>query len=147
MPLAVERFFQGYVEAFNRSLGERVDSDGIRAHFSSCFVAAGPQGISCGQNDDSFSETLEQGYVFYKGIGTKAMAVLGVATIPIDDRHQMANVTYRATYEKVDGETLELDFSVTYMLAAREETFEIFAFVAGDEMAHYRKHGLVPDPT
>jgi hypothetical protein len=59
----------------------------------------------------------------------------------------MARVGYRASYEKQDGEKIHLDFEVTYMLAARAESFEIFAFVAGDEMALYRKHGLVPDST
>lgn len=145
MPTAIERFFQSYVDAFNRSLGERVDVEGIRAHFSPCFVAAGPRGVNCGQNDEAFVETLQQGYAFYTSIGTKAMAVLGISSTPVDDGHQMAKVAYRATYEKPSGETVEIDFAVTYLLAARGETFEIFAFVAGDEMALYREHGLVPE--
>jgi hypothetical protein len=143
----VDRFFQRYVEAFNRSLGESVDIAGIRAHFSPCFVAAGPNGVQCGQNDDSFAETLQIGYAFYTSIGTRAMALRGVTTTPIDATHQMAKVDYRATYEKPSGERIEIDFDVTYMLAARGDTFEIFAFVAGDEMALYRKHGLVPATT
>lgn len=145
MPTSVERFFAGYVEAFNRSLGASVDVAGIRSHFSPCFVAAGPNGVRCGQNDDSFADTLQQGYAFYTAIGTKAMALRGISTTPIDDAHQMAKVDYRATYEKRSGETVNLDFSVTYMLATRDDMFEIFAFVAGDEMALYRKHGLLPD--
>lgn len=144
MPQSVEQFFAGYVVAFNRSLQGEVDIAGIRAHFSPCFVAAGPGGVNCGQNDESFSDTLRQGYAFYASIGTKAMAVRGIATTPIDEGHQMARVEYRATYEKPGGETLDLDFAVTYLLAARDETYEIFAFVAGDEMALYRKHGLLP---
>lgn len=146
MPITIDQFFRGYVDAFNRSLGEQVDVEGIRAHFSPCFVAAGPGGVECGQNDASFAETLQQGYAFYKSIGTRAMAVRGVTTTPIDERHQMAHVDYRATYVKPDGETLGIDFAVTYMLAARDETFEIFAFVAGDEMALYREHGLIAEP-
>jgi hypothetical protein len=145
MASAVERFFQGYVEAFNRSLGDSVDVAGIRAHFSPCFVAAGPNVVQCGQNDDAFADTLQQGYAFYTKIGTKAMALRGVSSTPIDDAHQMVKVDYRASYEKRGGETVDLDFAVTYMLAARGDTFEIFAFVAGDEMALYRKHGLLPD--
>jgi hypothetical protein len=143
----VERFFAGYVDAFNRSLGDDVDTDAIMAHFSHCFVGAGPQGVHCGQNDDTFVETLHQGYDFYRSIGTKAMTVRGIAATPIDAAHQMATVDYRATYEKPDGEVTDIDFAVTYMLAARGDTFEIFAFVAGDEMALYRKHGLVPEAT
>jgi hypothetical protein len=146
-PTPIDRFFATYVDAFNRSLGDQVDIEGIRAHFSPCFVAAGPQGVRCGQNDESFAETLQQGYAFYRSIGTKAMAVLGVTPTPIDDFHQMAKVDYRATYEKPGGERVEIDFALTYMLATRGDTVEIFAFVAGDEMALYRKHGLVPAQT
>lgn len=115
----VERFFQGCIDAFNRSLGESGDVSAIRAHFSPCFVAAGPRGVNCGQNDDSFVEMLQQGYAFYTALGTKAMTLRGNRTTPIDDGRLLAGVDYRATYE-------------------------IFAYVAGDEVALYRKHGLVP---
>lgn len=144
---SVEEFFAGYAAAFNRSLGESVDAAGIQAHYSQCFVAAGPQGVFCGQNDESFSDTLQQGYVFYKSIGAQAMAVRDIATTPIDATHQMAAVCYHGTYAKPpsqNGETVEVDFSVTYMLATKGETYEIFAFVSGDEMALYRKLGLLP---
>ena len=144
MPITVAGFFQGYVDAFNRSLGGEVDVAGIRAHFSDCFVGAGPRGVQCGQNDDSFTEALHQGYAFYKDIGTKAMAVRGVTTTPIDETHQMARVAYRATYAKPSGEDVAIDFTVTYLLASRGESYEIFAFIAGDEMALYREHGLLP---
>jgi hypothetical protein len=145
MSAAVDRFFQSYVDAFNRSLGERVDVEGIRSHFSDCFVAAGPQGVKCGDNTEEFAETLRQGYAFYTAIGTRAMALRGVTATPIDDLHQMATVDYRATYEKPSGETVEIDFAVTYFLESRDESFKIFGFVAGDEMALYREHGLLPD--
>jgi hypothetical protein len=145
LAMTIDEFFAGYVDAFNRSLGESVDADGIRRHFSSCFVGAGPQGVHCGQNDDSFTEILEQGYAFYRSIGTRAMAVRDVTTVPIDDQHALARVAYTAHYRKPAGEPVDLDFEVSYVLATRGETYEIFAFVAGDEMALYREHGLVPD--
>ena len=144
MPITVADFFQGYVDAFNRSLGGEVDVAGISAHFSDCFVGAGPRGVQCGQNDDSFTEALHPGYAFYNDIGTKAMAVRGVTATPIDETHQMARVAYRATYAKPPGEDIAIDFTVTYLLASRGESYEIFAFIAGDEMALYREHGLLP---
>lgn len=143
--MTIEEFFAGYAEAFNRSLGETVDTAGIRRHFSSCFVGAGPQGVRCGQNDEQFAEALETGYAFYRSIGTRAMAVRGVTTVPVDALHTLARVAYRASYVKPDGDPLEIDFEVSYLLAAREETYEIFAFVTGDEAALYREHGLLPD--
>lgn len=143
--MTIAEFFDGYVDAFNRSLGETVDTAGIQRHFSSCFVGAGPQGAQCGQNDEQFTEMLQQGYAFYRQVGTRGMAVRDVTTTPIDDAHWLARVAYRAHYTKPNGEPLDLDFEVSYMLAERGETYEIFAFVTGDEMALYREHGLLPD--
>jgi len=143
--LTIADFFAGYVDAFNRSLAETVDTEGIQRHFSSCFVGAGPQGVQCGQNDEQFTEMLQQGYAFYRQVGTKSMSVRNVTTTPIDDAHWLARVAYRAHYVKPGGEPLDLDFEVSYMLAEREEAYEIFAFVTGDEMALYREHGLLRD--
>lgn len=142
--MTIEEFFAGYLAAFNRSLGEQVDADGVRSHFSSCFVGSGPHGVQCGQNDESFVEALEQGYAFYRKIGMRAMAVRNITSIPIDGAHTLARVAYRASYEKPGGATLDLDFEVSYMLAARDATYEIFAFVTGDEWALYKEHGLLP---
>ncbi|MCA9877808.1 MAG: hypothetical protein KC442_08500, partial [Thermomicrobiales bacterium] len=71
--------------------------------------------------------------------------VRGIATTPIDDRHALARVAYRAHYVKPAGEPVDIDFEVSYVLAARDETYEIFAFIAGDEQELYRQHGLLPD--
>ncbi|MPZ37064.1 MAG: nuclear transport factor 2 family protein [Rhizobiales bacterium] len=138
-----DRFFHDYAEAYNRSLGDRVDYDAIASSFADCFVAAGPDGVACGKNDDSFRAALDNGYAFYKSIGTRKMSVRRVEVTPIDDRHHMAKVHYRADYQKKSGETVSIDFDLTYMLQTRDGRSRIFAFVAGDEMGVYRRHGLV----
>lgn len=139
-----DTFFHGYVAAYNRSLGERVDAKAIRSHFSESFIAAGPGSVMTGDNDETFSETLEKGYAFYKSIGTRKMDVTGVEVTDIDEGHYLAKVSYRAEYEK-DGETIAIPFSVSYLLETREGRLKIFGFVAGDEMALYRQYGLLPD--
>ena len=116
MQADIERFFRDYVAAFNRSLGESPDLDAIRAAFAPCFVAAGPTGVICGQNDEAFLEFLEQGYAFYRSIGTRSMTLLGVETTPIDANHEMARVFYSSEYERRDGGLVTIDFEVTYML-------------------------------
>jgi hypothetical protein len=58
----IERFFEDYVAAFNRSLGESPDLETLRVAFAPCFVAAGPTGVVCGHNDDEFVEFLKRGY-------------------------------------------------------------------------------------
>ena len=138
MPPDFDRFFRDYAEAYNRSLGERVDYDAISAAFTDCFVAAGPDGVSCGQNDDGFREALDKGYAFYKSIGTRKMSVRRVDVMPIDDRHHMAKVHYHADYQNTSGEAISIDFDVTYVLQTRDGRPRIFAFVAGDEMGVYR---------
>lgn len=139
-----EAFFRGYVDAFNRSLGDTVDAEGIRSHFAGCFVGAGPAGIECGANDEDFAKKLGEGYAFYKKIGTKRMAVRKVEPTAIDPLHHLVKVFYRADYLKPDGKTVTIDFDVSYVLQTREGASKIFAFVTGDEMAVYRKHGLLP---
>lgn len=136
-----DAFFDSYVAAYNRSLGERVDVKAIRSHFSESFIAAGPGSVMTGDNDEAFGETLEKGYAFYKSIGTKKMEVTGVDVTDIDDGYSLAKVHYRAEYEK-DGETIAIPFSVSYMLEERDGHLKIFGFVAGDEMALYRQYGL-----
>jgi hypothetical protein len=145
VPASVEAFFDAYVESFNRSLGSEVDVDGIRAYFSDCFIGAGPAGVRCGENNTDFADVLVQGYAFYRSIGTRTMAARAITTTPIDETHQMARVDYRATYDKPSGETVAINFAVTYFLAAQGQTFTIFGFVAGDEMALFRQHGLLGD--
>jgi hypothetical protein len=131
------------VEAFNRSLGDRGAVEAIQAHYTDCFIGAGLHCVRCGQNDAAFTDTLRQGFDFYTSIGTKAMAVRGVTRTPIDELHQLAAVDFRAAYEKSSGETVAIDFTVTYFMASQEGTFKIFGFVSGDEMAAYREHGLI----
>jgi hypothetical protein len=137
-----DRFFREYADAYNRSLGERVEHDAVRSCFTDCFVAAGPAGVNCGRNDDSFSAALDRAYAFYKSIGTRSMTVRNVAVTPIDDAHHMVKVYYRANYVKQDKE-ISIDFDLTYLLQTRDGVSRIFAFIGGDEMTAYRKHGLV----
>lgn len=141
----IERFFRDYVTAFNRSLGEAPAYEAIRAAFAPCFIAAGPTGVHCGQNDETFAEHLEQGYAFYRSIGTRRMTLRNVTLTPIDPRHQMARVFYSSEYQRSDGERVTIDFDVTYLLQILDDRPRIFAYIAGDEQALLREHGLVPD--
>ena len=52
-------------------------------------------------------------------------------------------VFYVAQYERSDGAWITIPFDVLYLLQRRKDGPKIFAFIAGDEMALYREHGLV----
>ena len=138
-------FFRDYSDLFNRALAGQLVLDEIRAVFTESFIAAGPTGVNCGRNDAGFTETLEDGYAFYRQIGTKRMSVRQVEPTPIDDAHAMVKVYWQADYEKPGGETVQIDFDVAYLMQTSGARPLIFAFVAGDEMALYRQQGLIPD--
>lgn len=158
MQAMIERFFQNYVEAYNSCLGTIPDYVTIRDSYMPCFAAAGPTGVLCAQNDDEFIAFLERGFEFYRSIGTKRMLLVKVDLTPIDDHHQMARVFFSSQYlrpggagsdPKHDGggiETVTIDFDVTYMLHIENGSPKIFAYVAGDERAAFREHGLITEP-
>ena len=122
--------------------GDEVDVDGIRAHFANCFIGAGPTRSRCGENDESFAETLRQGYAFYRSIGTRSMWVRQLEVTAIDTNHDMVRVFYRAEYDK-HGEPITIDFDLVYLLQTIEGATKILAFITGDETAIYRQHGLM----
>lgn len=143
MQADLNRFFQDYVAAYNRSLDGAVDTTTIRASFAACFVAAGPAGTACGQNDETFMAGLDQTYAFYRSIGTQSLELLHLEVMPLDAAHAMARVFYQGRYRKPSREDVTIPFDVTYLLQAQGGHPKIFAFVAGNEMALYRQHGLI----
>jgi hypothetical protein len=143
MASELDAFFQSYVEAFNRSLGDKVDAKGIAAHFADSFIGSGPAGVRCAKNDAEFIAFLEQGYAFYKQVGTERMEVRKVDTVPIDAAHTLATVSFRAHYRKKSGERIHIDFAVRYFVRTAEHGPLIFGFVSCDEMAEFRRHGLI----
>jgi len=72
------------------------------------------------------------------------MTAKRVETTPIDATHVMVKVFYCSEYLKSDGSDLKIDVDITYVLDVSTTKPKIFGFVAGDEMALYREHGLVP---
>lgn len=141
-----KRFFDTYAAAFNRSLGDKVDADAIMRSFADCFVSASPSGVTCGENGEKFRKVLEDGYVFYKQVGTERMGVRGLNVAAIDGEHHSVKVAWRAQYKRRDSEHVAIDFDVTYFLPTLPGSEpKIFAFVTGDEMAALKKHGLLDE--
>ncbi len=145
-PPDYEAFFRNYVAVFNRSLRHDIDADAIRASYAEYFVSAGVGGAVRGAaNDEKYAEVLRQGAGFYEAIDLQGMTLLKVEATPIDAGHDMVRPYFRADYRRKDGETLSIEFDVVYMLQQREGGPKIFAFVSGDEMGLYRRHGLVDE--
>lgn len=89
-----------------------------------------------------FGLVLKRNFAFYRKIGTRRMSVRNLEVSPIDEKHDMVKVHYRADYLK-DGREIRIDFDVTYLLEKRGAQPQIFAFVSGDEMQAYKDAGLV----
>jgi len=141
-----EKFFREYAKAYERSLDDSGDVAAIRAFFTDAFVSASVNGqVAAGANDDSFEETLRQGYRFYKSIGTKSMKVDRVQAKPLYANHDSVRVFYVAGFRKRDGTDVAIPFDVLYLLQRRNDGPKIFGFIAGDEMAVFRAHGLVDE--
>lgn len=67
-------FFRRYAHAYEKSLGETIETDLIRSFFASEFMGLSTEGgINVGKNDETFIEALQQGYAYYKAIGTIGM--------------------------------------------------------------------------
>ncbi len=145
-PPDFDRFFADYAAAFNRSLGERVDVEPTSGAFTARFLHASPAGVQTGSNDASFRDGLVQGYAFYRQIGTKRMSVRRVEAQPLDPLHHQVRVFWRAEYDKPGTpEPVVIDFDVVYLLQTLPgDQPKIFAYIAGDEMAELKKHGLIP---
>ena len=140
------RFFAEYAAAFNRSLGDKVDTDAITRAFADSFIGASPSGIVCGENGEKFRKVLEDGYAFYKAVGTQRISVRKLDVHAIDGDHHLAKVAWRAEYARRDREPVTIDFDVTYLLQTLPKSEpKIFAFVTGDELAALKKHGLLDE--
>ena len=139
-------FFRRYADAYQRSLGDHVEADLIRSFFAESFLGLSTAGgVNAGSNDDSFAEALEQGYAFYRAIGTVSMVCDRVEAEQIAENHDRVRVFYTAGYRRKDGTEVSIGFDLVYLLQRTDDGPKIFAFIAGDEMGLYQRYGLVDE--
>jgi hypothetical protein len=140
-----DAWFRSYADAYTRSLGGHVEVETICGFFAETVLALGVDGSvnPATTADKAFGDMLVQMYGFYKAIGTRRMAVERVEVSPLYDNHDRVQVFYRADYDKPDGAAVTIPFDVVYLVQRRKTGPAIFAFIAGDEMALYSRHGLI----
>ena len=140
-----EAWFRAYAEAYTRSLDGEVEVETIRGFFAETVLALGVDGSlnPASTADKAFADMLIQMYAFFRSIGTRRMSVERVEVSPLYDNHDRVQVFYKADYRKPDGTALTIPFDLVYLIQRRKTGPVIFAFIAGDEMAEYRRHGLV----
>lgn len=143
MEAEVRAFFERYERFFNRSLAGGRDMDEAAALYASEFIAASPAGVMAGRNDETLKEAMLQGYARYREIGTKDMRLRGVRLSVLDEHHGVAQVAWTATYSRRDQADVAIDFDVHYFVQILNGEPKVFGWVAGDEQALLRKHGIV----
>lgn len=143
MESSVRKFFERYESFFNQSLGGDMDMDEVTALYASEFIAASSAGVMTGKNDDQLKQVMAQGYTHYRAIGTKEMRLRNVRLSPMDDHHCVAHVAWTATYTRNDQSDIAIDFDVHYFVQKLNGEPKVFGWVAGDEQALLREHGII----
>jgi hypothetical protein len=137
-------FFHHYCEVFNRALsGKGQDTEHIAELFSTCFIAANPSGVNCGQNNETFLDAMQKGYAFYRSIGMASMDIVSREITLLDDLHTMVRVRWRSTFLKGDGLKTTIEFENIYFTQTRDTQHKVFAYITGDEQAALKSAGLV----
>lgn len=142
--VVIERFFEAYGAQFARALADppEIDVEATAGAFADCFIEAGPRGVSCGRNDDTFRAQIPQGYAFYRRIGIRSMAIVMFVPSQLDERHWGVRVRWLAEYDH-GGRTGELEFEGVYFVQMTGAGPKIFAYVTGDEEGELRALGLL----
>lgn len=142
-----DAWFRSYADAYTRSLKGDVEVDLIRSFFAETVLALGVDGSlnAAATGDQAFGDMLIGMYGFYKAMGTRRMTVDRVDVSPLYQNHDRVQVFYRADFLKPDGSAVTIPFDLVYLVQRRDSGPAIFAFISADEMALYRRHGLVGD--
>jgi hypothetical protein len=143
MEAGIRRFFERYERVFMRALAGQADMEEVAALYAPEFIAASPAGVMAGKNDDGLRQAMAQGYEHYRAIGTKDMRVRDIRVSPMDDHHCVAHVAWTATYAGRDRPDIPIDFEVHYLVRTMGGEPKVFGWVAGDEQALLKKHGIV----
>lgn len=143
MQAAADRLFARYQRFFMASLAGRIDPAEIDALYAPEFIAASPAGIRAGRRDGDFAAQMAAMQDHYRAIGTRGMDLRGVRVTPIDDRHGVAQVGWRATYARDDLPETVIDFEVHYLIQMQGNAAKVFGWISGDEDALLRDRGIL----
>lgn len=130
---SLKQFFQRYEQFFMQSLNGELDDTVMSELYASEFIAASPLGVLTGKNDTNFQQALSEGYEQYRKIGTKEMRVRDVEMLPIDDLHCVADVAWTASYEVANGQQVNIDFNVHYLMQNLNGKLRVFGWISGNE--------------
>ncbi|MFB4160269.1 nuclear transport factor 2 family protein [Geomicrobium sp. JSM 1781026] len=134
--------FTKYEQAFNGALNGEIDMHHFASFYTDSFIAANPNGVMTGDNDESLQKNMKQGYEYYRSIGTKAMQCLHVKLNIIDAHHGVAHTEWQASYV-VNEKTIHVPFRANYLLQFQKGEPKIFGWITGDESELLHKYGVI----
>ena len=143
METEVRALFDRYERVVRDALAGRIDKEETAALYAAEVIAASPAGVRSGRNDETFRQVLAQGYEHYRAIGTREMRIRALRITPIDAHHCLARVAWRAVYARDDLPETAVDFDVHYLVQVLDGAARVFGWVAGDEEAALRRHGIL----
>lgn len=144
MESSVRKLFERYERFFRKAVGGDIDMDEMASLYAPEFIAASPAGVMTGKNDAWFKTAMTEGYARYRAIGTKEMRMRNLRILPMDEHHCVAHVAWTAIYARKDHRPdVTIDFDVHYLVQKLDGEPRVFGWVAGDEQALLRKHGIV----
>lgn len=142
METHVRQLFDRYERFFVKALRGDVDLDEASSFYAQAFVAATPAGVMSGTNGDELKRAIDQGYAYYRTIGTREMRIRDIRITPIDEHHCVTHVAWTAVYERKDRSDVSIDFDVHYLVQKLGKEPLIFGWISGDEQAVLKKHGI-----
>lgn len=140
----IDDFFNHYSDVFNTAIkGDTPDMERTAALFSTCFIAANPAGVNCGENNETFRDAMQKGYAFYKNIGITSMDIVSKKITLLDEFHAMVKVCWKSNFLKKDGLRGSIEFENIYFTQTKDNQHKVFAYITGDEQAALKEAGLV----
>ena len=143
MEASVRKLFERYERLFNEALSGDTDARELASLYATCFIAAAPNGVMTGKNNDQLKLVMAQGYARYRAMGTKEMRIRNVRVTPLDELHCVAHIAWTGTYARKDHTDVAIDFDVHYFVRTVDGKSKVFGWVSGDEQELLRKHGIV----
>lgn len=139
----VRKFFKAYEKVYNDAVEGNADLDDFENMYSTGFVSVTPAGVMVGENGQPFKDIMRKGFEAYRAMGSKTMTCKDVSVTPIDQDRCVAKVQWSGEYERKDKSPVTIDFEVDYLIERRDGGLKVFGWIAGDEQAEFRKHGLL----
>ena len=135
--MTVEQFFTRYAAL---SMGD--DDPALAAMYAPSFFVAGPKGSMTFANDAQFVDWLAHVRAFNRQHGMQALAPVALREIVLSPLHVMAQVRWRARFEKTGDRSIE--FEIAYLIERAGESWRVLGYVsARDQEEEMRALGLL----